>query len=165
MKNNLRQGTISGFLTLILFGVFVLCTLIVLLTGADIYKKITVRDSKTYDSRTAAQYITTKVHQSDKNGMIAADFFDGNSALILKENYDGELYETKLYCHNGYLMELFSAENAELTAEDGEKILEVSSVMFELDNNILKTEIIMPDGKKQNLTLLIRSGRGIYDEK
>ena len=50
-----RQGTkhqIDGLLMLLLFGVFAVCVLIVLLTGARAYRGLTERDRAAYDRRT-----------------------------------------------------------------------------------------------------------------
>ena len=159
MKNERKQFKISGLMALILFGVFSVCILLLLLTGADVYKKLTTRDNDVYSYRTATQYISTKVRQNDISGMISVEDFDGESALVLGEEYEGYMYLTKLYCHDGYLMELFCEEGSVLEPADGEKILEVTSAEFDMEDNMVIADIVMPDGTKETVKLYLRSGK------
>ena len=80
MKSNARK--IENLISPVLFAVFALCTLFVLLTGAKAYRAVTQRDNAAFDGRTAAQYISTRVHQGDERGMLSAGELDGCSALI-----------------------------------------------------------------------------------
>ena len=52
--------------------VFAVALLAVLLGGANVYDRLTARDSESYDSRTCVQYLTTKVRQSENAGACAA---------------------------------------------------------------------------------------------
>ena len=160
MKNERKQFKISGLMALILFGVFSVCILLLLLTGADVYKSLTTRDNDVYSYRTASQYISTKVRQNDIRGMISVEDFGGEDALVLCEDIEGYIYETKLYCYDGYLMELFCEEGSELNPEDGEKILEVTSAQFSMEGSMVIADITMPDGTEENIKLYIRSEKG-----
>lgn len=152
-------------MALTLFGVFAVCVLLVLLLGADVYQRLTERDSHGYDRRTAAQYITTKVRQADVAESICVSEFDGVETLVFVEEIGGEVYETKLYCYEGWLMELFSAAGNDLSPADGEKILETEAVDFTLEDGLLQVNITMADGTEQALSLHLRSGEGAYHEK
>ena len=160
MKNKEKQLNIGSFPTLMVFGVFGVCVLLVLLLGADIYQNMSERDRQTYENRTAVQYLTTRVRQADFADAIAAADFDGRDALVLREAIAGEEYETKLYCHEGWLMELYAASDSELSPADGEKILELKGLEVSLADGFLQAELTMPDGEVQQLSLLLRSGKG-----
>ena len=97
----------GGILALVAFTLFVASLLMVLLTGADVVKRLTDRDRENYDRMTATQYIATRVHQSDVDGMLSVGTFGENSAIIITEEIEGSLYNTLVYCHNGYLREMF----------------------------------------------------------
>ena len=58
MKENKRKA--DAVLVLLLFGVFAVCILSVLLTGADAYRRLAERDEMSYDRRIAGQYLTTR---------------------------------------------------------------------------------------------------------
>lgn len=159
MKNERKQLKMGSLMALILFGVFAACLLFLLLTGADVYQKMRDRDMATYDSRTVVQYITTRVRQADRADCLTVEVFDGLDALILLEEVDGELYETKLYCYDGWLMELYAAADSDLSPMDGERILELSELEFALADGFLQAKLTLPDGRAEAISLQLRSGR------
>ncbi|MBQ7084356.1 MAG: DUF4860 domain-containing protein [Anaerotignum sp.] len=159
MKNEQKQLKMGSLLALMVFGVFAACLLFLLLTGADVYQKMRQRDTATYESRTAVQYMTTRVHQADRAESITAEAFDGLDALVLREEIGGETYETKLYCYDGWLTELYAAADSDLSPADGEKILELKGLELSLQDGLLQAKLTLPDGKEADLSLQLRSGR------
>ena len=75
MNNKIKKGSLGGILALLAFTLFVASLLMVLLTGADVVKRLTDRDRENYDRMTATQYIATRVHQSDVDGMLSVGTF------------------------------------------------------------------------------------------
>jgi hypothetical protein len=148
---------IDGLVVLLLFGVFAACVLSVLLLGADAYKKLTERDRASYDQRTAVQYLATKVRQADRTGAVTVEDFQGVDALVLREDLDGEVYLTRVYCYDGYLRELSSSADAELSPEDGEQVLAADSLLVEDRGNALWLQL-ETDGSWQREILTLRSG-------
>ena len=51
MKRTRIHYHLDGLIALLLFGVFAVCVLAVLLTGASAYQRLTQRDMAAYDSR------------------------------------------------------------------------------------------------------------------
>jgi len=159
MKNEQKQLKMGSFLALMIFGVFGVCILLVLLLGADGYQRMRERDTAVYESRTAVQYLTTRLRQADRAaGVLAADF-DGLDALVLREEWEGEAYETKLYCYDGWLMELYAAADSDLSPADGEKILELQGLSLSMEDGFLRAELSLPDGREETVLLQQRSGR------
>jgi len=159
MKNEQKQLKMGSLLALMVFGVFAACLLFLLLTGADVYQKMRQRDTATYESRTAVQYMTTRVRQADRAESITAEMFDGLDALVLQEEIEGETYETKLYCYDGWLTELYAAADSDLSPADGEKILELKGLELSLQDGLLQAKLTLPDGREEELSLQLRSGR------
>ncbi|MBR3910237.1 MAG: DUF4860 domain-containing protein [Anaerotignum sp.] len=159
MKNEQKQLKMGSLLALMVFGVFAACLLFLLLTGADVYQKMWQRDTATYESRTAVQYMTTRVHQADRAESITAEMFDGLDALVLREEIEGETYKTKLYCYDGWLTELYAAADSDLSPADGEKILELRELELSLQDGLLQAKLTLPDGREEELSLQLRSGR------
>jgi len=159
MKNEQKQLKMGSLLALMVFGVFAACLLFLLLTGADVYQKMRQRDTATYESRTAVQYMTTRVRQADRAESIVAEAFDGLDALVLQEEIEGETYETKLYCYDGWLTELYAAADSDLSPADGEKILELKGLELSLQDGLLQAKLTLPDGREEELSLQLRSGR------
>lgn len=122
----IQKNHLEGLIALLLFGIFAVCLLIVLLTGADAYNSLTKKDKLAYDSRVCGQYIATQVRQNDCADCVSVvDFGDGD-ALSLAKKIDGDTYVTLIYSYDGYLMELFCAEDTDLVPEDGERIMAVT---------------------------------------
>lgn len=157
MKNNKRQSHMEGLLVLLLFGVFALCILSVLLTGAGAYKRLMERGQSAFDERTVPQYIATKVRQADTKGGILTGTLGGASVLELHENIEDSTYVTRIYCYDGYLRELFSEERIAVTPEDGEAIVEAEKAQFTLEDNRLTVVIESKKGIRTEFTLTLRA--------
>lgn len=160
MKTGQNKRNIDNLLVLLLFGVFAVCILSVLLTGADVYQRLASRDQRSYDQRTAAQYLTTRVRQADRLGDVRIEPFEGQDALVFTEDIDGHTYETLVYCYDGYLWELFVAAGGSFLPEDGEKILAAQDLSIRQDGQLLDMELTSPSGETQALRLYLRSGKG-----
>lgn len=146
-----KNSKITDLLALLVFAVFALCLCLVLLTGARVYRNLVQTGEETYARRTAALYLSTRVRQS---GTVAVEDFGGCQALTCAEEIDGEIYLTRIYCHEGYLRELFCAENAALSPSDGEKVLEAENLTLSLEGTLLTAQL---DG--QTLTFHLRTGK------
>lgn len=154
-----RQGTkhhMDGLLMLLLFGVFAACVLSVLLTGARAYRGLTERDQAAYDRRTCVQYIATRVRQGDVLDGLTVEPFGDTTALCTTQ--DG--YVTRVYWYDGYLMELYAGEDAELNPEDGERIMPLESLRLSMEDGLLTAEIGVAEGVVDTLRLSLRSGKG-----
>lgn len=149
---------LEGLMALLLFGVFAVCLLIVLLTGADSYQGLTQRDRMSDNRRVCAQYLTTRVRQADAAGAVAAGEFGGGDALLLSQNIDGMEYVTRIYVSGGYLMELFSSADVEMSPEDGEKLMAAQALSASLEDGLLELSVTPEDGAAVELTLSLRSG-------
>jgi len=143
---------------LLVLTVFALCILMVLLTGAKGYEALVRRGGETYEYRTAAQYLATRVRQADTLDGISVEDFGGQSALVLRQEIGGERYLTRIYCYNGQLRELFTAEGGSFSPEDGEVLLALSSLSFEKTENSLSAHMTMADGRQQTLNWHLRAG-------
>ena len=158
MKRQETKHQMDGLLLLLLFGVFAACVLVVLMTGARAYRGLTDRDQAAYDRRTCVQYIATKVRQGDATGMVSVEDFCGESALRLIDSEAGCV--TRLYCPDGWLMELYTFAQVELEPQDGEKIMPLAGLSLTLEDGLLTAEIDGGEGVKDTLRLSLRSEEG-----
>ena len=153
-KSNARK--IENLVSPVLFAIFAFCILFVLLTGAKTYRAITDRDNAAFHHRTAAQYISTRIRSADAQGALEVGELDGCSALILTEEIEGETYCTFVYAYEGFLCELFTAENSGLGAADGEFLFPLTSLTFLEETDCITA--ILPD---TSLTFALRSGKEV----
>ena len=151
-----QKHQIDGLIALVLFGVFAACVLSVLLTGANVYHKLTARDQEAYSRRTCAQYIATKVRQARSGRAVAVADFGGVDALSLTEEIEGDTYVTQVYCYDGWLRELFTAEGGEFLPEDGEQIIEAQAMDLALEDGLLTVDLTDGAGAETQLVLFLR---------
>lgn len=140
----------TDILALAVFAVFSLCILAVLLTGVRVYKNLVQSGGEAYDCRTCAQYVSTRVRQGADP---AVEAFSGCQALTFREEAGGAVYLTRVYCWEGYLRELYCAEGADLSPEDGEKILPAQQLTASVTGRTLTVTV---DG--QTLVFFLRGG-------
>lgn len=154
----MKKNNLTGVLVLLVFAVFMVSVLFVLLTGADVVQKLTDRDQRSYQQRTAVQYVTMRVHQADCEGMVEVRKVDDQDVLVLAEMIEGYRYETLVYCADGYLREMFSEAGLDLPLDFGEKVLPAEGFFAEKQDDTLRLRIDLADGSSQQVILCLRSG-------
>ena len=158
MKSFNKEHSLSALAALLTFALFAVGILSVLLGGANVYKRLTQRDTKSYDSRTCAQYITTKLRQAPAPDAVTVAPFGDGDGLFITETIGDSAYLTRVYCYDGWLMELFTVANGEFSPEDGEKILPLRSLALTCDGSLISVRLTDLDNVSQQLTLHIRGG-------
>lgn len=166
MRKKTNQTDITTLAPLLTLVVFSVCILLVLLFGAKLYKNALDRDSTNFDKRTVDQYLTTRIRQSDADGMVFVGTFedgvpsDRGDTFFFVERYSGITYYTRIYCHDGHLYELFAAAEDVFDRQDGEKILPLEGISFCLEGQLLKVSIRHTDGTEDVLQVNLRSADG-----
>ncbi len=160
MKKQSRQPSISALAALLVLGVFAVGILAVLLSGAGVYRRLTERDQKVYDSRTCVQYVAAKVRQAPAPGAVSLSRFGDGDSLKITEVIDGTEYQTQIYCFGGWLMELYTAADAGLMPEDGEKILPVQELKLTAEGSCLRVELVDGNGTQLSVLLSLRGREG-----
>lgn len=151
----MRKGeAMTGLAALVLFGCFAVSVLTVLLTGAGAYRRLTARDQESFERRTSTQYLAARVRQAYG---VRTEELAGTAALCLTEE-DG--YVTWVYCHEGWLMELYTEPETELKPEAGTRLVEAEKLSLNLAEGLLEVEITGPAGEEDRLYLSLRSGEG-----
>ena len=137
MKYEQKHSRLGDFAALLTFAIFALCILLVLLGGARLYQNLTQRDRQTYDRRTATQYLSTRLHQADRENALSVEEFADTTALCIRETVGEREYLTRIYCHDGYLRELFTPAKGSFSPEDGEKLLPAENMSISMENNLI----------------------------
>ena len=160
MTTGRNKRKVDNLLVLLLFGIFAICILSLLLTGADVYQRLAERDQYSYHQRTAAQYLATRVRQADRLGTVTVRPFEEETVLVFAESIEGGTYETLVYCYDGYLRELFVSSESIFALEDGERIMPAQSMSIRQDGQLLNMELTSYSGDVQTLELYLRSRKG-----
>ena len=149
----------DALFVLLSFGVFAVCVLLVLLTGAQTYRAQTDRDQESWNRRTGVQYVAAKVRHADEAGTISFSDGDGGlwyETLNLKEIYGEEEYVTAIYYYDGYIRELFAVKGGVYAPEDGEPVLKAQGLRFGWDGELVQVEATDANG---HITRLVLSPR------
>ena len=159
MKKNAITHNLDGLAALLLFAVFAASVMAVLLTGAKAYRGVTRRDQEAYNARTAVQYVAQRVRQADSLYGITLEDFEGVECLVLGQ---GEPDITRLYCYEGWLMELYCLAGESFSPEDGERIIEAQELKLSLDQGMLGVQVLTaqeeaPGSRTSELWLELRS--------
>lgn len=136
MKKQISR--ITNVLTLLVFAVFALCILLVLLFGAGVYRDLAETGAARFDRRTAVHYITTRVRQAQT---LTVEPFGGVPALVIREEMEEGDYLIRIYGYEGALRELYSEASAQLQPDDGEMVLPVESLEFDLTGSVLRVKL------------------------
>lgn len=152
-RNDLRS--LSTLASLGVLAVFAVLILSVLLGGAGAYRRLTQQSREQFDSRTCIQYIATKVRQAPEG--VQSDTFGMSDALVIPQTYGDVQYLTRVYCHDGWLMELFTAASGDFSPEDGEKIMPAKELSLALKDGLLTVLLTEETGTERKLFLDLRT--------
>lgn len=158
MRNFLKNGSLSGLVALLTFVLLAISILFVLLNGAGVYRRLTQRDQYSYDSRTCAQYVATKMRQAPSPAAISTDTFGTVDSLRISQDIEGLEFVTRIYCYENWLMEIFTLADGDFFPEDGEKILPLSSLSVSQDGSVFSFILTDTEGNTQHLTISARGG-------
>ena len=126
-----RKHVIDFLFPLALFFVLTATSVALVVLASGTYSRQVQDSEDSFASRTALSYVTEKIHQADEYGAVYAGTFDGQDAIVIRQTYSEQTYVTYLYEYDGYLRELFSASEAQMTPADGEKVLEAQALTVE----------------------------------
>lgn len=135
MKNRYENKHMVDILfVLALFVVFAISALMLVILGADVYKKTVTSMDKNFEDRTATSYIVEKIRQADQADSIrVTDLGDGEDALCIVRRVGENEYHTLLYVYDHSLCELSTRGDATPVPEYGTKL-------FSLDNLTITKE-------------------------
>jgi len=153
MRRHTGTGTIAS---LLLTCVFAVTLLMAMTTGAGVYRRVAERADRSSERRLGLTYITTKILGSDETGRVECGSFGGSGAVYLYEDLDGLTYETILYVHDGWLMELFCSKDWELEPGDGEQIAQAERLDVTQDGNMLRLGYTGVSGQYSSTLLALR---------
>lgn len=165
MKQRTRSFRISGLAPWLLFAVFAACVVMVLLFGAESYRGLSHRDRQSYQQRTAVQYLTTRIRQSDADGLVFVGDFDtaqpnaAGDTLFICEMLNGRTYYTRVYCHEGYLCELFAEASEAFEPGDGQRVLQAEGLQITQQGQVLTMKLTFADGETAVFRVTCRAGK------
>ena len=159
MKKSGNKNYTDFLAGLLVFGVFAVGMIIMLLTGAGAYKRLTARDSANYDLRICSGYVTTKIRGAEAGAVSVAEFPElSGGALCVAEEIGGETYISYVYCDGGWVREVFMPAGISPDFSAGEKLLEAESLEFSKEGGLITARITVDGGAARSVTLRLNGG-------
>lgn len=155
MKKRATEYHFDRLAVLLLFSVFAICVTVVLLVGADAYRRLVRRDEAVYDRHTCIQYVATRVRQAEAPGLVKVETFGGTDALVIE---DSAGCVTRVYYYDGHIMELYTAAGSLLEPEAGERVMDAGGLELSLEDGLLTVTTTDVEGNKSTLRLSLCDG-------
>lgn len=149
---------ISGIFVFFLIGFFAIASIVLVLTGINVYRHVTEEATRNTDRQLALSYLCNKVHAYDKTQSVLVDNQGGIQFLCLRESIDEEVYETRIYFYQGTICEQYVPMDAEFNPELGDRLTEVKALQFkELTQSLLQVEVTLSDESVHDMYMALRS--------
>ncbi len=138
--------------------VFTMGALIIVLIGADVYKKIVNDMDSNYEKRTPLLYIAAKIRENDRKGQVSIASKEGRQVLVLSQKIEETDYETWIYEYKGELYELLIEKGTHISLKDGISVVKIQELEMERQGrNRLRFESKDQKGESLELTISLRS--------
>ena len=138
--NSRNSHSVYTVFILLIFCLFAVCSLFLVLIGANVYRGIVGKMDSNNETRATFSYITNKVHCADSRD-VSVETLDGQQTLVIRSAYNDREYKTYIYYCNGYLMEYFTSAENGFSAGSGDRITPVCSFKMEKSGNRLNLSV------------------------
>ena len=160
-----EHGSLTNALVLSLILLFAVLSIALIVLGTQAYQSISDTARENAQRRATAGYLLSRIQTFDRNGAMTIEHatLDGEEIciLVLSEEIDGEIYQTRMYCADGMLREQTVMQDIPLeTAQDGEAIAQLEHLDVRMQGNLLTMEFMHQDGQVQTLHAMLHSGGG-----
>ena len=158
MKIRANKGRMEIIFPVVLFLVFTLSALFIILYAARTYRQLVEESNAEYEHSTALAYISKKIQSGDTNGNIFIGDLNGNNAVIIKQDIEGEPYITYIYVYDGKLRELFTADNGnKIESGAGMLLFDVESLNAKMTGDKLMSLTISYNGNEYSKNISLQS--------
>lgn len=155
-------SAVTSWLVLALLLLFAGLSVALIALGGQAYRATLRAADENAHRRASIGYVTGRIRAFDMAGAVRTEsaMIDGETAdvLILSEEIDGEIYETRIYCVGKKLREQFVSGDTPLeSAEDGEAIASLSGFQVIDKPGMMELCFIHPDGTEDTVHTALHS--------
>ena len=150
-----KKYTAIRLLPVLLILLFSMLSLMLVLSGAGVYKNTVENTRRNNEVRASLSYVSNKV-RSAEGSTIRIEQRNNIPVLLLTESIEDTVYETMIYVYDGSLCEMFSSQGRTFHPENGTEISQVSSFEAKLENHLLSLRMEDDNQKTYETKLSIR---------
>ena len=157
-KVSSRSAFVSAGSTIIIIAFFAIAALVLLSAGTKEYESIVLAANENFELRTSLSYVATKIRQYDTSGSVSVENINGTDVLVLREELEGDVYDTMIYYMDGSVCELMQAEGyGDPDLAFGFASMEIDSFELRQDGNAITVTAGNARGDTESLTVYLRS--------
>ena len=138
----------QGVFVFVLLGLFALMSILLVLYGAQMYRKTVAVSEENNAQRVLTSYIRSMVRAEDSADSVRIEEQDGVSVIAMHEEISGTPYVTRIYTWDGALYEQFTAADRPFVPQFGTKILEADAMVPVIEDGVLSVSMKDKDGKE-----------------
>ena len=147
-----------------LICLFAFCSLVLALMGGQAYRQIQAGVDDAFGSNVAASYLGAKLVQNNTAGAVALRGEGDDQILTISMPIGDEVYETRIYLHDGQLKETLVLAGEEHRPNEGMSIAQVRSCRFGIAaDGLFTAELVSPAGVRTRVAFALLEG-GVAQE-
>ncbi|MDD5936963.1 MAG: DUF4860 domain-containing protein [Clostridiales bacterium] len=159
-KKNQKSWMINLISLIVILGIFAISCLVLTNLGIKVYRNVVLSNDNNFELRTSLSYVATKIRQTDTIGYPSIEQKDGVDVLVLGEEVEGALFETRIYFKDGSLYEIYQQAGSKYELDFGQPVLDVSNFEFELTpKGLIHLKAVNAAGEEETLSVSSRTGR------
>lgn len=136
-KRPQAAGSSGHMFTALLFALFVIALLLAVVAGTNVYRNLNDVRSGADEARLGLTLLANNVRANDAADAIAAGTGPEGRSLVLVERLDSGTYETRIYRHEGNIVEEYALADAAYTPEKAVVICPSDVFDFSYGNGLL----------------------------
>ncbi|NLI55148.1 MAG: DUF4860 domain-containing protein [Clostridiales bacterium] len=153
------RGEVRGIFIFALLAAFAVLSLVVVVVGARSYRMINATAEHAYVSRTGLSYLMGKVRGADEAGMLELRSEGGVDVLALGGLYDGERYNTYIYCDGSQVREYFARADLAFSPAYGDAIFAAREMRLSLEGGLLNIALVDEGGETHVVSLCLQAAK------
>lgn len=149
----------SSLCTFLLIALFSVLSLLLVVLGAQGYRKASDSAARNGEARVSAGYVAGKLRAQDGDANVRVDSANGLDVLVLSAGEGEDAYETRIYCDGSALMEQFTSADAPFDPELGEYLTDAEAFTASIDGQLLTYRVTLPGGAEETHYAALRAER------
>ena len=137
------KHSMQGVFVFVLLGLFALMSTLMVLLGAQMYRKTVDNASDNNNNRVLSAYVRSMVRALDTYDAVRIEEHEGITAIALYDSIDemGDSTSTWIYLYDGYVRENYVISGIEFDPEDGEQVAPANKFEPVLQGGLLTVEM------------------------
>lgn len=150
-----RIGRASSLFMTVLLAVFFIALLSGLVVGVNMYRYAAQTQMETDKVRMSTGLLSSYIKTNDRENVLGVGMGPEGKSLVLTERSDSGGYETRIYKHEGKIVQEYSLAGSAYTPQRAQVLEESDSFDFKVDGKLLT---VMTDNG--SVSVALRSSHG-----